>query len=67
MVMLKLHHLGDYMQHDGTLKVTRQHLTQLHNRTAATFTKWLELYRAPLKAYLNEAVPKWQAARGPGR
>ena len=59
MVMLKLHHLGDYMQHDGTLKVTRQHL---HSRTAATFTKWLETYRAPLMAYLNETVPKWQAA-----
>ena len=59
----RLHHLGDFVNEDGTLKLTRRMLQgYIPDRAAGYFIKWFRKYQDDLKDCLDDVVLRWQGA-----
>ena len=55
----RLHHLGDYISEDGTLKLTRRAMqAYVPDKTAGYFIKWFRKYWDNLKDCLDDDVPR---------
>ena len=63
MLKARLHHLGDFVNEDGTLKLTRRMLQgYIPDRAAGYFIKWFRNYQDHLKDCLDDDAPRWQGA-----
>ena len=57
------HHLGDCVDDTGALKLSRAAVrAQVARATADIFVKWFDKYKDMLQGYMDEDVPRWQAA-----